>query len=49
MNRRHWPFFAFALLICLLVFAAAGLADAGNFGGDSDWGGGDWDSDWDSD
>lgn len=38
------------LALSLLLYAFAGLADAGNFSGDSDWGGSDWGgSDWDSD
>ncbi len=36
-------------LVLLVALAASGLADAGNFSGDSDWGGGGWDSGgWDS-
>ena len=42
-----------AVLAVIAVFALllpiTGLADAGNFAGDSDWGGSDWDSSWDSD
>ena len=42
-----------AILAVIAVFALllpiTGLADAGNFAGDSDWGGSDWDSGWDSD
>lgn len=49
MNRRRKSFLLCLLALCLLCFAVSGLADAGNFGGDSDWGGSDWDSDWGSD
>lgn len=50
MNRRSKALILLcALLSCLVLFAASGLADAGNFSGDSDWGGSDWgSSDWDS-
>ena len=50
MNRRSKALILLcALLSCLVLFAASGLADAGNFSGDSDWGGSDWgSSDWGS-
>ena len=50
MSRRGKTFILLCVLLsCLILFAASGLADAGNFGGDSDWGGSDWgSSDWGS-
>lgn len=53
MNRRHKLILLACVFICFLLAAVSGLADAGNFGGDSDWGGGssDWgssSSDWGS-
>lgn len=59
MNRWGKAVLMCLLAVCLCCFAASGLADAGNFSGDSDWGGSDWggsdwggsdwDTDWDSD
>ncbi|MGI6176072.1 MAG: TIM44-like domain-containing protein [Christensenellales bacterium] len=43
-KRGLWCVLAVLLVLCL-VYGGVGLADAGNFAGDSDWGGG---SDWDS-
>ena len=50
MSRRGKTFILLCVLLsCLILFAASGLADAGNFSGDSDWGGSDWGgSDWGS-
>ena len=55
MKRKH-TLVVILLLLCAfaLMFQLSGLAEAGNFAGDSDFGGGDfgggdWDSDWDSD
>lgn len=48
MKKWRLPLYILICVACLAAFAAAGLADAGNFGGDSDWGGSDWSgSDWD--
>ena len=49
MNRWGKAVLLCLLAVCLCCFAASGLADAGNFGGDTDWGGSDWDSSWDTD
>lgn len=47
MKKWRLPLYILICVACLAAFAAAGLADAGNFGGDSDWGGSDWGgSDW---
>ena len=47
MKKWRLPLYILICVACLAAFAAAGLADAGNFGGDSDWGGSDWSgSDW---
>ena len=49
-KRRIFTAVGIILAVLLLAFPVLGLADAGNFAGDSDWGsdwgGSDWDSDW---
>ncbi|MDR0952023.1 MAG: TIM44-like domain-containing protein [Oscillospiraceae bacterium] len=55
-HKKSFLIFLAVLLILMSFFTVWALADAGNFSGDSDWGGGgssdwgssDWDSDWDS-
>ncbi len=48
MNKKFGILLLTVALAALLLIPAVGLADAGSFAGDSDWGS-DWDSGWDSD
>jgi len=50
MKKRRILLTVLAIITALLlIIPIAGLADAGNFAGDSDWGSSDWGSDWSSD
>lgn len=54
MNKRIFAFMAALALLLILALPMPGIADAGSFSGDtdfggSDWGSSSWDSDWDSD